>query len=575
MSTSDFEIESLRAPYDRGRLVPFIGSGMSIPACVSWQTFVDNLCTEAKLAPHHSQSPNLIARAHMAVARLRTNGQEEFANVVDRSLWQTRQPIPRQSELLAAIYWPIVCSTNYEDLYFRAVVNAGRPAPKVVGRGNESCRRVLGHMAFHEGEMLWMLQGFLGSTDVALADQLKQENTGVDELRRELVVGHSEYRMVAHRLPHFRRTFSHLFRTRSLIFLGSGLADPYFMSLFDEIIELTGPPESPHYALLPESSVDTSFLRSQYHILCRTYPKDQHEEVSSFLHDLSQHLSSRRSRVSTWGFRTDMAGRLDGGRGRPQFEVVAAALPDPATVPDTHAVAISSGRDGSSPPGIPLLSEYGQRAIGHHGQHSRWQNDYVLSWNEIPRAYGIVARELPGRSSRDRRSPSAIRTALASFLDCAQVNGIQTAHIQLLAAGSSRVFPPWVALAQMARAVGDWTRRCGDSSLRVRVYVVDPSVRSLLEAGQLNLLPELDGAPMPITVELLLRDGTSEQQFLYAHRSDYLSDLARRIGVDGSPSVRTRPAFRLRSRPAPLNQIGQDPVEEHLLAGSTLTFDFR
>ena len=97
---------------------------------------------------------------------------------------------------------------------------------------------------FPAGEAVWALQGLLGPRDAGVK-QILGEKFDKARFEQELVVGHAEYRTVANRAPHFRRCFAELFRTRSFLFLGSGLSEPYFVSLFDEIIELTGPPVRP------------------------------------------------------------------------------------------------------------------------------------------------------------------------------------------------------------------------------------------------------------------------------------------------------------------------------------------
>ncbi|KVN88893.1 hypothetical protein WJ68_05105 [Burkholderia ubonensis] len=38
-----WDFATLAALYDRGHLVPFIGSGMSIGECVGWSDFVDGI----------------------------------------------------------------------------------------------------------------------------------------------------------------------------------------------------------------------------------------------------------------------------------------------------------------------------------------------------------------------------------------------------------------------------------------------------------------------------------------------------------------------------------------------------
>jgi hypothetical protein len=588
MAEQEFDIDDLLAPYDRGRLVPFIGSGMSMPSCVSWKVFVERLEKEAKLDAEIEKvnQVGLIPRAHQAIGKIRMHSKEEFAKIVERSLWD-KKSVPKKTVTLAETHWPIVCTTNYEDLYCQAVAKAERQPPVVIGRSARDCRRLLEQMAFPDGEVLWALQGFIGSTDPDLRRKLYSGNPELDTLRKQLVVGHSEYRAVTHRLPHFRRAFAHLYRARSLLFLGSGLAEPYFLGLFDEVVELTGPPEQPHYALLPEGSVDAVFLRSQYHILVRTYPceeKEQHEvEVQRFLGDLSERIKSKRSRVSTWGFRTDLPDRLKRSHSMPNFEVVSAGLPHPEDVDEHDAVAISCGRGGIADPGEPLISEAFKRK--YRSQDAQWLDPYVVVWHDKHdklRALGIVARELIAeqkpniRSSRDRRSPLAIAEAFRAFLKIAADRGYETVHVQLLAAGPQRVFLPWVSLAHMARAFGDWTREPGAKPMRARVYVVDPGVRALLRAGQLDLSRELEGAPLQITVEVVGKQGDTERYFLIANRTDSLSSLAKHIGVKGSPVVSSRPSFHVRmiEQSQSLYDVGEEALEAHLLSGSTLTLRF-
>src|SRR5262249_16292120 len=165
MAKQEFDIDNLLAPYDQGRLVPFIGSGMSMPSCVSWKVFVERLETEARQLGAEIEDVDqvgLIPRAHQAVGKIRIHSEEEFAKIVERLLWDSKS-VAQKRLTLAAIYWPIVCTTNYDDLYCQAVRLAGRQPPLVVGQSISDCRRILEQMAFPTGEVLWALQGFLGS----------------------------------------------------------------------------------------------------------------------------------------------------------------------------------------------------------------------------------------------------------------------------------------------------------------------------------------------------------------------------------------------------------------------------
>jgi hypothetical protein len=80
--------------YRRGVLVPFIGSGMSRPACTGWQPFVEKLAGEAGLEiPKPSDGSTgelppaeLYRLADKAVHRLRHKNVEERADAYRRAL---------------------------------------------------------------------------------------------------------------------------------------------------------------------------------------------------------------------------------------------------------------------------------------------------------------------------------------------------------------------------------------------------------------------------------------------------------------------------------------------------------
>jgi SIR2-like protein len=287
------EVDYLRVAYERGQLVPFIGSGMSVPVCAGWEALVERLEAEAGIDGTRRGSDALIQRALFALQRLRRRGRR-IVRPLRRAVYLSESDeSPPQTVALASLFWPLVCTTNYDDVYLRAVLGRRAYAPEILGRSELDCRRVLQHLAFPVGEVVWCLQGFLGGTTGAIQKALALPAASARRLEDELVVGHAEYRQAAHRAPHFRRSFAELFRTRSLLFLGSGLAEPYFMMLFDEIIELTGPPAQPHFAFVEEGRVDPEFLRSQYHILCHVYPAGKHENVEAGLHELARTSSDR------------------------------------------------------------------------------------------------------------------------------------------------------------------------------------------------------------------------------------------------------------------------------------------
>jgi hypothetical protein len=330
-----------------------------------------------------------------------------------------------------------------------------------LGRSETHCREVLEHLSFPASEVVWALQGLLPRRDATL-----EKNIGPDfpraQFAQELVVGHAEYRREAHRAPHFRRSFADLFRTRSLFFLGSGLGEPYFLSLFDEIIELTGPPVQPHFALIQEGEVDTEFLQKQYHILCNTYPKGQHEDVVDLLNQFSAYTRTQRVRSGRWGFRLDAFPEIKRDGVADQFTCIRGALPNLSDLPKDEVVAISCGR-GPAPPGpanhakrgVPLASEAGREMLGVTRTDWDWESDWTVSLKGLQRAYGIVARDMdPERTSRDQRSAEAILTAFQDFLLRMHDKQVRQVHVQLLGAGKGRVFQPGSPLVKWRGPTG-------------------------------------------------------------------------------------------------------------------------
>ena len=267
------------------------------------------------------------------------------------------------------------------------------------------------------------------------------------------------------------------------------------------------------------------------------------------------------------------------GRDRvPHFSVVAAALPAAGELSDEEVVAISCGRERNNE---PKASTEGGNWIGlPKGAQSTPHGSFVVEWAKLERSFGIIARDerMPGDDavgSADLRSFQAVQKAFLDFLrfvgSSKKYRGV---HVQLLAAGGKKAFPPWVSLVQMARAFGAWARANEDSELSVSVYVVDPDVLRLLRAGHLDLSFEIAGVANRITVEVVDRMGRRTRQFVFSEREETLGALAERVGVFGNPRISVRPSVRGKLKRNRLNRLNAEPVESHAISGSTVVFDF-
>lgn len=201
--------------------------------------------------------------------------------------------VPETTRNLASMWWPLVITTNYDNLFARAHHDAhGRSErkhdlrqPLVLGRSPLDCFRVARSLREPTPPVLWAIQGYVDAPC-----DLTFEPTG--SLAAELVVGHEEYRRVTFREAHFRRTFAEVLRTRSFLFLGSGLAEHYILDLLSEVQEIYGPGGHLHYAICASGTVDVDFLLREFQIAVLEYPlnteagQDEHSAFAEIMREL-------------------------------------------------------------------------------------------------------------------------------------------------------------------------------------------------------------------------------------------------------------------------------------------------
>jgi len=598
---TDFDPALLRATYDRGRLVPFIGSGMSRPLCTDWRGFVAGLERKAgiRIHPHsrHHATEKLTERALDALQLLRQRGVPVSQAISESIYCRDVASIPENTLALAETYWGLVCTTNYDDVYLRARASVWRdqkeregktdinarqwPSIRVLGRSEDDCRFVLQNLAFPVQQCLWALQGFLAPTTEDSRRIVDATLQPPDLLESELVVGHSEYRKVSYRAPHFRRAFAELYRTRTFLFLGSGLTEEYFRALFDEIIELSGPPIRPHHAFIEEGTLDADFMQREYHIICHCYPARKHETVTQWLRLLSKYLQGSRVRGAEWCFRSSGAKPLGSACVEREFRVSTADVPRQAQVPGNEAVAISLGRKGAgSSQMVPLASGRGRRMVGVDEQAEPiWEKDYIVRWKGegLDRSFGIVARALGG-AGRQSREIGAISKSFLAFLKFAGQSGFKAVHVQLLAAGGKRAFAAWVSLVQMARAYGEWLQQASeaDSLLRVHVYVSHPGVIALLQGGFIDLTESLENGALRLTMVVLYAEGAGTRNHELVHPDAALGTLKELQEAGESAWAEAIPKPRLNAQPMLSNKAARMSFRDFgLVSGSTLLIDFR
>ncbi len=299
----------LAALYREGRLTPFLGLGMSLPTCTDWKSFLAQLAMQAGMAANDvppiftastgqptAEESYRLAETLTMLLKSRTPDQRDDA--YRKALRVISTPpsamIPTSQMLaLAALEWPLILTTNYDDLYWKAKQKTDAPQPyrlNIAGRSLPDCHQVLRSLSEPSRPILWALQGYLGGQCAPPEESLPSESQRV-KLAQEVVVGHQQYQRAIHAAPHFRRAFGEVFRRRSLLFLGSGLMESYLINLFSEILYHQGPGAYPHFALLkgPAIGYDTAFLQSRLGIVPVFY--EDHSEVPEMLNQLRQEVA--------------------------------------------------------------------------------------------------------------------------------------------------------------------------------------------------------------------------------------------------------------------------------------------
>ena len=522
----DFEtvLPRLVATYETGRLVPFIGSGMSRPTCTDWPTFIaalESAADQSEPSPIDSQTPReaLIRRANSAVRTLKRREQGAFAQAIRASLL-SKEPatlIPPQTRALARIWWPLLLSTNYDNCYAAAYHDCfPHRHLAIVGRSAEDCQRVLTSLSTAGRSLFWALQGYLHDVphnslgpDVTPAPEVVAQ-----VLESQVVVGHEEYRRVTYRDLHFRRAFAEVFRQRSLLFLGAGLQENYLQELFGEVLEFYGPGARPHYAFIPEGEVDPGFMLSRFQIVVVEYPQGEHGEIQRRLERLAEEVSRPRRTQVVWSWgRIDRRNEND-WTSMPDLEVVRGPLPtEPA---ENECLAVSAGGSGTA-----FYFSAGIRKV-----MNGWHVEESMPSRLTPYLGEFAQRDVfavRARSDKDERSLAHIYDAsLALFEHVAE--RYRCIRMQLLATGGTekidvshaewkvRNYPERFSFVQTVRAWAAWRKNHPGVKCKLALHVVLDAVYQDIASGRIDVLELLSCADIRFFVEVVSDTGEVERR---------------------------------------------------------------
>jgi hypothetical protein len=585
-------VARLAAAYRQGRLVPFLGAGMSVPACPGWETFIIGLERQAFGRKQPSRtgqnvSDELIRRANNAVRHLRLRGETVFHHALMQALkGKASDQIPPQTQALAKIYWPLTLTSNYDDLFYRAwkkSQSASNPVLQVLGRTPNDCRLVLASLHSSRPPILWALQGYVGRLSgidlhefrramalnklgqtaygdnlVKTFDQQRKHSEAIknrtekdkrEELRRQLVVGHEEYRRVAFTAPQFRRAFAEVFRSRSFLFVGSGLSEQYFLNLFGEALEIYGRSPFPHYAFVKKGSTDPEFLRSRLNTF--VYEYDDHGDLPIILNELHQTVENRSALTRTWSYSMATSVRSRKDRKVSDIHIVRGWLPEPKA---HECLAVGVGLKKDRKPDISAFEKDLFKNMGclqsvsnlkfPDGVVSLRVPDQPLYLFSISSPDGQPDLRFFSRAVADllaKVSPkefSIIRTKLpfpesrksASFIS-KLVSGFFGKMFRLFQADILLRF--W--LMEIIHVYGAWRRnKGGQGLLELAVHLTDPAVLFDMTTGRIDPLELLMCDDLRFTVEIEHDSHTLVSESYQCLGNLTLRELAKAMGLFGS-----------------------------------------
>jgi hypothetical protein len=362
------------------------------------------------------------------------------------------------------------------------------------------------------------------------------------------VIGHEEYRRVTHREQHFRRAFAEVFRSRSFLFLGSGLAEPYFLDLFGEIIDYYGASPHPHFAFAADDDrLDEDFLRVRYGIQVHRYGR--YESLPRLRDRLAERINGWPGSGETWSF--PLAGS------KPATPRLLRITTDLIEASETATVLSGSYDEDRN-----LYFSEQIAALGEPLLESKpaVEDAFVARSDLTPVAAGIGWVFDEQADPPWRRDIAKIRRATKDALRWAtQTLGRREIRFQLLSAGQSRHFPARFSLLSMLAGVREWLRDDSRGEpLTVVIHVLDAPLQRELRAGSVpvaealasDLIPfsviidetGVSGAALGLPVNIIARDGAGLQDVL--GHVGFLPDDMSEWTVSVEPSARPREAAK-------------------------------
>ena len=535
-------LPQLVTAYREGVLVPFLGSGMSMGVCASWRDMLIGLLKQLKLRvpkkleTGKTHDSKLLYRvADEVIGPLEAQPLKKRAKIYRAGLSYGRstKDIPSQTKALAGAFWPLVITTNYDDVYWKATPKGRQnPAPTVLGRDRRDCHEVLSSLDSGLEPLLWCIQGFVGGQKLAKPKDIVRNRQKREQLLREVVLGYQQYQRATNDAPHFRRAFAEVCRRRSLLFLGSGITEDYLLNLFSEIRHHHGPSRRPHFALVKKDDCredEYRFMELRLGIVPILY--EDHTDLPKWLKMFTDEIRKppfNPDEGETWKSPSQMIAanyRIGKGDGSHiDLEIKYRALQKS----DNEAMVISVGKDGNT----PLLGGMAQDVLRLNNLEDSWKPHpkkpkLVFQHNKAQWLFAVAAR----KKSSDYRDLGIIPEALASGLEAA-AKCHSVIHVGAIASGPKRPWHPAHPFVQMLCGIRKFVASNNTGcAKRIVLHIVDWSVWLAIWAKKV-VIPELLFSDLvTYSVDLESYTGDRERFSVTMPANKCLKDLLKRCGL--------------------------------------------
>lgn len=594
-------LPQLASAYAAGRLVPFIGSGMSVPACTGWHAFVVSLCTQLGIAAPEpgAGEPERIRAADAATILLRAMSGTARQRFIRQALTPetVNAQLPPQSRALAILPWPLVISTNYDDVMWHALQSSRTPSRSLLlGRSVSDCQTVLRSLDWLTPPVLWAIQGFTGGpflpTRGVIPDPERQ-----DQLIDQVVIGHKQYQEAVNLAAHFRRAFGEVFRRRALFFVGSGITEDYLVNLFSEVLTMNGQRPGVHFALIRRDDLSPAkegFLRDRLGISPIVY--ETHDDVPAFLEELAAlaagksiferlpllHLRHKAFSSSPCAGAIVTPTKLQYcarfiGAGK-QHDILIEfdnRSMDREPCNDSRVWVLSVGR---GPPGKLFhgsMSRSVHEAAGLTIDDYEPAGDFVYRRRDGSPIIAVSARELAAKSEHKAQDWPDLRVvplAIQEALLLVEKRKATVARIGLLAAGPYSPWHPIFSLVQMLVGIRQYGAPTEDERTRLRsieLAIVDPRVWSAITSECINISEVLSACDGPVLVAIMRGTVTTDLFVYLARQGATVADVMAHYGLLQSLWLFSiQPQYDLRP-----DERG--PADVEVIALSTIQFSLR